>query len=106
MPLAVGSPPLRQALDLPPVALCQRQLLRPRPTLNLPLRSEGLISGGEPLLEDQSHRTPPEGVTMKATVTMGSEAGLKVVRMARVDRPIRAEEHVDVKRHDLACGSA
>ena len=106
MALTAGPAPLRQALDLPPVALCQRQLLRSRPALDLPLRSERVISGGELLPEDQPHRTPPKGVTTKATVMMSSEAGLEVVRMARVEGSVRAEEHVDVERHDLTFGSA
>ena len=106
MALTVGPAPLRQALYLPPVALCQRQLLRSRPALNLPLRSERFISGEELLPEDQPHRTPPNGVTTKATVMMSSEAGLEVVRMARVEGSVRAEEHVDVERHDLTFGSA
>lgn len=87
MLLTVGPAPLRQALGLPPVALCQRQLLRSRSALDLPFRSEGLISGGELLPEDQPQRTSPEGVATKAAVMMSSEAGLEVVRMARVKDP-------------------
>ena len=106
MLLTISPAPLRQTLNLPPVALCQGQLLRSRPALNLSLRSEGLISGGELLSEDQPQRTPPESVTTKATVMMSSEAGLQVIRMARVDGSVGAEEHVHVERHDLILGRA
>jgi hypothetical protein len=37
---------------------------------------------------------------------MSSEAGLQVIRMARVDGSVGAEEHVHVERHDLILGSA
>ena len=97
--LPIRRPHRRQSHNRVPVPACQRQLLGPRPTLDLPLGRERLIAGVEGVGEDQGDWEPFRGVAAVPSPFVFRQPHIEILRMPDLDRAIGAPEHVYVERH-------
>ena len=87
----------RQRLDRLPITPRQRELLRPSPTLDHPLRTEGIVASAELFREDQPHRQPLRRVSTECSRPVSRDTGFQGLGMSRIDGTVRAQEHVNTE---------
>ncbi|HTA65095.1 MAG TPA: hypothetical protein VK753_06290 [Xanthomonadaceae bacterium] len=92
----------RQGFQSVPIMIRQRLLLRPAPSLDLHLGFQRGLAVGKILAEDQGNWPACMGVTARNLARlMLRDPIFEVVRMAGVERTIRALEDVDPEAHDV-----
>jgi len=84
----------------------QSKLPAPAPLLDLPLAHEGGLAGVMHLAPDQPGNAVGSGEARPEPGPMLVDASGKIVRMARIERPVRlAGENVDVEGHRSAAAA-
>src|SRR6266545_5126025 len=74
-------------------------LLGPRPALDLSFGAQRLLSGCELLREHRPNGSLGVGVAAKRAEFVSHQPRLEIVCVSGVERPIGAQQHINVERH-------